>query len=96
MVRKGKKDFTTGLDALIQKTGISDRDFQDDRDLQDYPKEVKAVKGTKEKERQMTFTIPVSLKRSIKKYCADNDITIKELFIDSVNRYMETDRDFQD
>jgi hypothetical protein len=42
-----------------------------------------------EKEKQITITIPPGLKRSIKKYCAVNDITIKELFIRSVGRYMK-------
>jgi len=42
-----------------------------------------------EKEKQVTITIPANLKKSIKKYCATNDITIKELFINSVTRYMK-------
>jgi len=100
--KKGKKDFTSGLDALIQNTRISERDNrdnQDERDNQDYQdeqdlKEGKVSKGgkaAKEKERQVTFTIPESLKKSIKKYCAANDVTIKDLFINSVTRYMKGD-----
>jgi len=43
----------------------------------------------KEKEKQMTFTMPESLKRNIKKYCAANDVTIRELLINSVSSYMK-------
>ena len=105
--KKGKKDFTSGLDALIQNTRISERDRdlrddhdnQDDRDDQDYQDEQdlkdgkvsKGGKAAKEKERQVTFTIPESLKKNIKKYCAANDVTIKDLFINSVTRHMKGD-----
>jgi len=87
MVKKGKKDFTTGLDILIQKTTVSDE-----------PEATKEVvreesKGGKETEKQLTITIPSSLKREIKMYCADNDISVKDLIIRSVKRYMKGDGD---
>jgi len=82
MVKKGKKDFTSGLDMLIQNTTISDEpEITKDK--------VRESKGEKEVEKQITLTIPASLKRSIKSFCAENDITIKDLFIRSVNRYMK-------
>ena len=101
MVRKsGRKDFTSGLDALIQKTtaGSGDRDLQDYQDLQEVKdaKESKEPKAAKEKERQITITIPASLKLSIKKYCAAHEIKIKDLIINSVSIYMKSVRDLQD
>ena len=72
---------------LIQKTTVSDE-----------PEATKGVvreesKGGKEKEKQITITIPSSLKREIKMYCADNDISVKDLIIRSVKRYMKGDGD---
>ena len=82
MVKKGKKDFTSGLDMLIQNTTISDEpEITKDK--------VRESKGEKEVEKQITLTIPANLKRSIKSFCAENDITIKDLFIRSVNKYMK-------
>jgi len=79
-----KKDFTTGLDRLIQKTTVSEETVVMETEPSPEPEK-------KEKERQITITIPPSLKRTIKKYCANNDITIKELFINSVNTYMKAE-----
>jgi hypothetical protein len=89
MVKKSGKSFKSGLDMLIQKTTVSEEP--------EISVELKEVKPTvtekesateKEKEKQITITIPISLKRDIKKYCVNNEITIKDLFINSVNKYM--------
>ena len=69
------KSFRKGLDSLIENTSVTEPDFDNE----------------KEAERAQTITIPVSLKRQIKKYCADHDMTIKDLFIRSVKRYMKVD-----
>ena len=88
MVKRAKKDFTSGLDILIQKTTVGE---EPEMIAEPKPKKEKQEKAAKERERQITITIPVSLKRTIKKYCAANDLTIKDLFMNSVNRYMQTD-----
>jgi len=94
MVKKGKKDFTSGLDILIQKTTVGDEPEIIIEPIEETkPKKEKQEKGGKERERQITITIPVSLKRTIKKYCAANDMTIKDLFMNSVSKYMKTDED---
>ena len=82
MVKKGKKDFTSGLDMLIQKTTASDEPEATKDEVREESK------GGKETEKQITITIPSSLKREIKMYCADNDISVKDLIILSVKRYM--------
>ena len=98
MVKKtSKKDFTSGLDMLIQKTTVTVAEPENDNDIQELQekkdvkedKEVKENKEGVEKERPMTIKIPASLKRNIKKYCAANEISIKDLFIRSVSAYME-------
>ena len=94
MVKKGKKDFKSGLDVLIQKTTeredleIFENEEKEIKGGKDF-KESKDGKGAKAKERQITITIPDNLKRSVKKYCAAHDITIKDLVINSVNKYMK-------
>jgi len=71
------KSFRKGLDSLIENTSVStEPDF---------------FENEKEAEKAQTITIPVSLKRQIKKYCADHDMTIKDLFIRSVKRFMKVD-----
>ena len=85
MVKKVKKDFTSGLDMLIQKTTVSDEPEMTKNEVSP----VRESKGEKEVEKQITLAIPANLKRSIKRFCAENDITIKDLFIRSVNRYMK-------
>ena len=93
MVKKGKKDFTSGLDRLIQKTTVSEEveEAGEIGEAGEAGENGKAGKKSGEKERQITITIPQNLKRTIKKYCAANEITIKELFINSVTRYMKVD-----
>jgi len=92
MIKKaGKKDFTSGLDRLIQKTTVSD-ETEEIGEVEETGEEGKKKKTPAgEKERQITITIPPNLKRTIKKYCANNEITIKDLFINSVTRYMKVD-----
>jgi len=85
MVKKVKKDFTSGLDMLIQKTTVSDEPEITKIEVS----QARESKGEKEAEKQITITIPASMKRSMKRFCAENDITIKDLFIRSVNRYMK-------
>ena len=85
MVKAVKKSFKSGLDAIIQNTAVS----EEPETIIDVKE--KRITDVKEKEKQITITIPVSLKKDIKKYCANNEITIKELFINSVNRYMKED-----
>ena len=81
------KNFKSGLDMLIQNTAHQ----IEQPEPKEAPKEKqkqKAETDAKEPERQLTITIPSSLKRRIKKYCAINDITIKDLFIESVTTHM--------
>jgi len=85
MVKKGKKDFTSGLDMLIQKTTVSDDPEATEGEVREESK------GGKETEKQLTITMPSSLRREIKMYCADNDISVKDLIIRSVKRYMKVD-----
>jgi len=87
MVKKAKKDFTSGLDMLIQKTTVSDEPGTTKGEVREESK------GGKEIGKQITITIPSSLKREIKIYCADNDISVKDLIIRSVKRYMKVDAD---
>ena len=70
------KNFKSGLDMLIQ----SSKEVEDVKEVE----EVEEVMF--DRERKITITVPDSLKRRIKNYCAANDITMKELFIRSVNR----------
>lgn len=94
MVKKGKKDFTSGLDYLIKNPATKEDDAAVPETVEtpsaeiqpEKPAKSKSAKGVKE--RQLTITIPENLKRSIKEYCAKNDMTIKDLFINSVSRYM--------
>jgi len=74
------KNFKSGLDALIQSSKAPEDNNHE------------AVKGQMAKgEKKVTVTIPEELKRRIKKYCAANDITIKALFIASVNEKMKSE-----
>jgi len=90
MVKKGNKNFKSGLDAIIQSTAVTEEPELNEVKGTDATAGTKGTSGkeAKEKEKQITITIPASLKRSIKKFCANNEITIKDLFINSVNRYM--------
>jgi len=89
MVKKGNKDFKSGLDMIIQSTVIN----EESETSKDFKVEAATKRSgqvvAKEKEKQMTFTMPESLKRNIKKYCAANDVTIRELLINSVSSYMK-------
>jgi len=92
MVKRGKKDFTSGLDMLIQKTTETTEEpeiiAEPITEIQPENVSVKKVKAAKEKERQITITIPDTLKRTIRKYCAAHDLKIKDLVILSVTKYM--------
>ena len=77
----GSKNFKKGLDMLIQNTAV-ETENSDDADNSDK-------NDSSDKEKKITITVPDSLKRKIKNYCANNDITIKNLFIKSVNAYIE-------
>jgi len=66
---------------LIQNTAV-ETENSDDADNSDK-------NDSSDKEKKITITVPDSLKRKIKNYCANNDITIKNLFIKSVNAYIE-------
>ena len=82
-----KKNFTSGLDMLIQKTSVIEAEPEKDSDIHGLQEEqeVKEIKNEpKELEKQLSITIPVSLKRELKKFCASNDISIKDLIIKSV------------
>ena len=94
MKKTGKKDFMSGLDRLIQSSAVNEKPEQETEvtEIETTPTpepEKRKKEPAAEKERQITITIPPSLKKTIKKYCANNDITIKELFIRSVSRYMK-------
>jgi len=104
MVKKtGKKDFSGGLNSLIQSTVVVEEpeilgDIEDQGDVveassselatEPEPKKGKVRKRV-EKEVNVTFTITPTLRKTIKKYCVNNDITMKELFIKSVTDYMK-------
>jgi len=91
MVKRGKKDFTSGLDMLIQKTTETEEPeiiADPITEIQPDKVSVKKEKAAKEKERQITITIPDTLKRTIRKYCAAHDLKIKDLIISSVTKYM--------
>jgi len=92
---KGKKDFKGGLNSLIESTVIDDeKEDSPEVDViaeaaEEIKPEPKKARKKVEKESAMTIIIPTSLKKTIKKYCVNNDITIKELFIKSVTDYMK-------
>ena len=101
--KKGKKDFMSGLDMIIQKTTAAVAEPEGEPEVEEMKgekevnevkeiKEVKEVKDGVEKERPLTIKIPAGLKRDIKKYCAANEISIKELFIRSVSGYMGAEK----
>ena len=69
------KNFKAGLDMLIQSTKDSEINKESD------------VK--KEIERKVTVMIPENLKRKIKRYCVDNDITMKEFFMRGAERLLD-------
>ena len=79
------KDFKSGLDMIIQSTAIVEE--KDNQDIQTAIKE-QQKKEHKEKEKMITIVIPISLKKEIKKYCANYEISIKDLIIRSVTKEM--------
>ena len=100
MVKKtGKKDFNKGLNSIIQSTVLSNEteDVIEEIEVTEEaideikPEKLKQTQKMVEKEKQITITIPVAFKKEIKKYCAINDITIKEVVINSVSKYMRID-----
>jgi len=93
-----KKNFQSGLDMLIQSTvpkterpsvGICNADAPSPPRLPSKKSTLIEKTTPKEPERQLIITVPESLKRRIKNYCVNNDITIKELFTSSVIAHMD-------
>ena len=82
-MKSGSKDFKSGLDMIIQNTAIVEE--KDNRDIKTEVKE-QPKKEHKEKGKMITIVIPVSLKKEIKKYCANYEISIKDLIIRSVTK----------
>ena len=88
------KDFKSGkhgLDAIIQSTAPVKEEIEIAPPVANTVVENKKERKVKEteSERQITLTIPASLRKEIKRYCANNDVKIKDLIIQSVSKYMK-------